>query len=263
MPLQRTEVLVLRRTQVRDSSLFLVCLSPDQGKITLTARAARRPGSGTAEALEYFTVSEVNYYQRENRHTDYIANAVAKERFRHIADDETRYGHACAALEFLNLFLPDAEANRGAYYLLKRYLRLLDKSGDENLIRELLHFWLLLCILTGYAPQLEACSGCGANIEENRPVFSPELGGLVCKNCVKPDQLTQQVDRGTIMVVDSLADTDIDARRKVELSGRQSRQLRDLLVAITEYHVGRRAQLKSFDFLRKLDLFRLDGGTSG
>lgn len=263
MPLQKTQVIVLRRTQVRDSSLFLICLTPDLGKITLAARAARRPGSATAEALQYFTVAAIDFYQREKKGTDYISKAEAKEHFSNITGDEKRYGHAFAGLEFVNLFLPEDEQNREVYYLLKRFLRLLNNTGTTQLTRELLHFWLLLCILAGYAPQTERCAVCGGEVKGERLMFSPELGGVVCANCVSTDQLLQKVDLGTLKVVGTLSETDIDAKKKIELSRSQMTQLHDLLVAITEYHVGRRAQLKSFDFLRKLDLFRPDGGKSG
>lgn len=263
MPLKKTEVIVLRRTQVRDSSLFLVCLSPELGKITLTARAARKPGSPTAEALEYFTIAEVHFYQRERQGTEYISKAESKERFERIAADERTLGYAFAGLEFVNLFLPEHESNAPVYFLLTRFLRELNGPAALNLPRELLHFWLLLCILAGYAPQLDGCANCGGEVNGVTLLLSPELGGLVCANCIAPDQLVQKISRGTIRVVQSLAEADIDAKKKVDLSKAQIKQVKDLLVAITEYHVGRRAQLKSFDFLRKLDLFKPDGGSSG
>jgi DNA repair protein RecO (recombination protein O) len=263
MPLRKTEAIVLRRVQVRDSSLFLVCLTPDLGKVTLAARAARRPGSATAEALQYFAVAAIDFYQREKRGTDYVSRAEAKEHFSYISSEEKRYGHAFAGLEFVNLFLPEDEQNRDVYYLLKRYLRLLNEPRTTQLTRELLHFWLLLCILAGYAPQTGSCAVCGGEVNGERLMFSPELGGVVCANCIHADQLLQKVDLGTLKVVGTLSETDIDAKNKIELSRSQMRQLHDLLVAITEYHVGRRAELKSFDFLRKLDLFRPDGGKSG
>lgn len=263
MPLLKTEAIVLRRTQIRDSSLFLTCISPEHGKLTLTARAARRPGSPTAEALQYFTVSELHFYQREKRTADYISKAEVKESFQQIGSEEHRFGYAFAGLEFVNLFLPEGEQNKRVYYLLKRYLRLLDAGPDDNLPRELLHFWLLLCILAGYAPQLDGCCGCGGEVRGESLMLSPELGGLVCANCITSDQLVQRVAPGTIKVMQTLSQTDVDAKKKIALSVDQTRQIHDLLVAITEYHVGRRAQLRSFDFLRKLDLFSFDGGTSG
>jgi hypothetical protein len=73
----------------------------------------------------------------------------------------------------------------------------------------------------------------------------------------------QSVDRGTIKAAVSLAATDIDDKRRVSLTNLQVGQLRQLLAAVTEYHVGRRAQLKSLDFLRKLNLMSFDGGKRG
>jgi hypothetical protein len=36
-----------------------------------------------------------------------------------------------------------------------------------------------------------------------------------------------------------------------------------MLTALTEYHIGKRVDLKSFDFLRKLDIMNQDGGIRG
>ncbi len=263
MPLQKTESLILRRIPVRDSSDILTCLTRDWGKISLVARATRRPGSVTAEALQYFTVAEIHFYQREKKTIDYISKAETLESFADIITDETTYGYAGAALELVNLFLPEEEANRKVYYLLKKYLRLLNTGRSDNLARELLHFWLRLCILSGYAPQLDCCTGCGRELPARELMISPERGGLVCAACVAPEQLTLRVQRGAIEVLKRLAVTDIDAGSKMAVSGPQAQQIKDLLAALTEYHVGRRADLKSFDFLRKLDLVTRDGGESG
>ena len=43
----------------------------------------------------------------------------------------------------------------------KRYLRLLNDSTQKNFRREILHFWYLLCIFSGYVPELEMCTECG------------------------------------------------------------------------------------------------------
>jgi DNA repair protein RecO (recombination protein O) len=262
MPLQRSELIVLRRTQLRDSSLVLTCITPTYGKISLVARGALRPGSALAEALQYFTVADVQFYHREKRSVDYISKAEATETFGGIPEDSQRYGFAAAGLEFVNLFLPEDEENREVYFLLKKYLRLVGRSDPRQLERELLHFWLLLTIFAGYAPQLDRCA-CGNQLRADSVKVSPELGGLVCDDCAGQAGKVIRLDMGTLMVLRRLSETDIDAKGKIDLSQRQIAAGRSLLTALTEYHVGRQADLKSFTFLRKLKLIETDGGSSG
>jgi DNA repair protein RecO (recombination protein O) len=262
MALNKTELLVLKRTKIQESSLFLICLTRDFGKLPLVARSAVRPGSASAEALQYFAVADVVYYQHEKESADYISKADLVESFDDIAKSEQKFGYGSAALEFANLFLPEDEVNSQIYFTLKKFLRLLNTSEEKSFRRELLHFWYLLCIFSGYAPELGSCVECGDELVGDRLMFDPQRGGLVCKRCVG-DRLTIMLDRGTVKVLERLAGTDISDNRKVTLTQAQTEQIRQMLVALTEYHLGKRVDLKSFDFLRKLDIMKQDGGIRG
>ncbi len=262
MALSKTELIVLKRVRVQDSSLFLICMSRDFGKLKLVARGATKPGSMLAEALQYFTVADVVFYQREKESADYISKAEVSESFERIGLDEEKFGFASAALELVNSFVPEDEENRQLYFSLKKYLRLLDTSEPGNFERELLHFWYLLFIFSGYAPELERCVESGAEIEGDRLHFDPARGGIVAKSFIR-DAHTLPLDRGTARVLKQLAGVSISDTRKVSLTSTQAEQIKSLLTAMTEYHIGRRADLKSLDFLRKLNLLKPDGGTSG
>ncbi len=257
MPINKTELIVLKRTRVQDSSLFLVCMSKERGKLPLVAKAATRPGSAMAEALQYFNVSDVVFYENEKDTADYVSKAETKEHFGNLVKDELKYGYASAAMEFVNLFLPEKEANLHVYLLLKRYLRLLNDSQQKNFRREILHFWYVLCIFSGYAPELEMCTECGKMISAEKLMFSSQSGGVVCPKCVG-NQLVVTLDISTVRALKLLAGTNISDSRKMVMSQAQIEQVRDLLVAQTEFHVGKRVDLKSFDFLRKLRFFERD-----
>jgi DNA repair protein RecO (recombination protein O) len=262
MSLSKTELIVLKRVHVQDSSLFLICLTREFGKLKLVARGATKPGSMLAEALQYFMVADVVFYQREKESADYISKAEVSESFDQITMDEQKFGFASAALELVNIFVPEDEENRQLYFSLKKYLRLLDSSKPGNFERELLHFWYLLFIFSGYAPELERCIESGAEIEGDLLNFDPTRGGVVAQTFIG-DATTIQLDRGTARVLRQLAGVSISDSRKVSLTAKQADQIKSILTAMTEYHIGRRADLKSLDFLRKLNLLKLDGGTSG
>ncbi len=262
MALKKTELLVLKRTRILESSLFLICLSRDYGKLPLVAKSAVRPGSSSAESLQYFAVADVVFYQSEKEAADYISKADLVETFDNIAQNEQKFGYASAALEFTNLFLPEHEVNSQVYFNLKKFLRSLNQSEEKDFRREILHFWYLLCIFCGYAPQLGQCVECGGKLAGDRLMLDPQRGGLVCAKCIG-DRLLIGLDRGTVKVLERLAGTDISDNRKVSLTRAQQEQIRQMLTALTEYHIGKRVDLKSFDFLRKLDIMNQDGGIRG
>lgn len=262
MSISKTEIIILKRVRVRDTSLFLICMSRDFGKLILVARGATKPGSMLAEALQYFTVADIVFYQRQKESADYISRAEVSESFDQIGMDEQKYGYAAAALELVNIFVPEDEENRQLYFSLKKYLRLLDTSQPRNFERELLHFWYLLFIFSGYAPELEHCVESGAVLETDRLNFDPARGGVISPELLD-DAKTIVLDRGTTRVLKKLAGISISDTRKVSLTPTQVDQIKSVLTAMTEYHIGRRADLKSLEFLRKLNLLKLDGGRSG
>ena len=253
MPIKKTQLIILKRSRIQESSLYLICMTRDFGKMVMAAKGAVRTGSALAEALQYFVVADVVFYHYEKKAIDYISKAEIAEHFDQIAGDEKKFGFASAALEFVNLFLPEQEANQQIYFTLKKTLRVIDKSTDKDFHRELLHFWYLLCIFSGYAPELGQCGKCGAPIKDDALMFDPERGAAVCRKCVG-DRLTIRLDAGTVKVLDRLARTDISDHRKITVTAAQLDQIRSMLGALTEYHLGKRVDLKSFAFLRKLDL---------
>src|SRR5215217_5871437 len=75
-------------------------------------------------------------------------------------------------------------ADRRVFNLLYKGLDALENS-NSNLQPIEAAFGLKLSILAGYAPQLDTCSGCGANPDEpsETPYFAPDLGGILCSGC--------------------------------------------------------------------------------
>jgi DNA repair protein RecO (recombination protein O) len=80
-----TNGLVLRETIYKESSKILTVLTEQEGKITVSARGARRRGSKTAAATQYLSFSEMTLVQSHGRWT--LPEAQSIELFSGLRDD--------------------------------------------------------------------------------------------------------------------------------------------------------------------------------
>ena len=62
-----TTALVLREVEYKDSDKLLTVLTPEQGKLTLSARGVRKKKDATAAACQVLTWAEFTLSQRQGR----------------------------------------------------------------------------------------------------------------------------------------------------------------------------------------------------
>ena len=87
--------------------------------------------------------------------------------------------------------------------------RLKDATRDTKPIEAALG--LKLSVLAGYAPQLDACLGCGTDLDEaeNPLHFAPEHGGVLCAGCRSQTGDAFPLAPGTLESVRTLIETPV------------------------------------------------------
>lgn len=58
-----TQAIVLKRSNYREADRILRVITPDRGKISLIAKAVRKPKSKLAGGIELFSVNEISYIE--------------------------------------------------------------------------------------------------------------------------------------------------------------------------------------------------------
>jgi DNA repair protein RecO (recombination protein O) len=177
MPLKQSEAVVLRSYPLRESDLLVSFFTRSEGKLRGVARAAQRSRKRFGGALEPLTTVRVYWEDRERQELARIDSCdVLASPLTDRVDYPRAVGLAHIA-EVLDELMPDREANDAIFRLTASVLTVL-KPGA--VWAPLTYFDLWVVRLTGFLPELAACSVCGEVLDGGRAFFHPLAEGLMC-----------------------------------------------------------------------------------
>ena len=178
-----TTGLVLREVKYKESSRILTVLTPGEGKLTVTARGARRRGSKVAAATEFLAFSEMTLLETHGRWM--LTEARSLELFEGLRDGVELLALGAYFAEMLELLcaenLPAPEA---LALCLNSLFALSEKQKEPALVKPA--FELRLMEIAGYAPALERCCICGRT-DVREPALHLSAGGICCAACAQPE----------------------------------------------------------------------------
>ncbi len=179
-----TTGLVLRETPYKESSRILTVLTASEGKITVSARGAKRRGSKLAASTQFLSFSELTLFTEKERHV--LTEARSVELFLGLRESLEALALASWFAELMDN-LADADAPNPE--LLSLGLNALYALSEGRKPRELVKaaVELRVAALAGYAPNLAACAVCGR--EPVEPVLSLPGGVVRCRACASPEAL--------------------------------------------------------------------------
>lgn len=173
-----TTGLVLRETPYKESSRILTVLTASEGKITVSARGAKRRGSKLAASTQFLSFSELTLFTEKDRYV--LTEARSVELFLGLRESLESLALASWFAELMDN-LADADAPNPE--LLSLGLNALYALSEGKKPRELVKaaFEFRVAALAGYAPDLAVCAVCGR--EPVEPALSLLGGVLRCREC--------------------------------------------------------------------------------
>jgi DNA repair protein RecO (recombination protein O) len=178
----KSKGIVLRSIRYGEADRILDLYTRDAGLISAIAKGIRRTKSRFGARLE--PLSCVDFVAYHGRTLDTVTQAETLRSFHGIREDLARFETAAGMVGSVRALSGGDEADRRVFNLLYNALDTLEgcDSGFGSIEAAL---GLKLSALAGYAPQLDACLGCGTDLEEAaEPLhFAPEHGGVLCAEC--------------------------------------------------------------------------------
>lgn len=174
-----TKALVLRAVDYKESDKILTLLTQDMGKLTASARGARRKGSALAAGCQLLCWSEMVLFEYRGRWT--VKESETLRQFRGVRDDLDKLALACYFAEMAEVLSVEGMPSPGLLSLTLNSLHALeclDRPPEQ--IKAV--FELKAMCLAGYEPLIEGCALCG---EENpeQAWFHLREGVLCCARC--------------------------------------------------------------------------------
>ena len=190
-----TKALVLRAVDYKESDKILTLLTQDLGKLTASARGARRKGSALAAGCQLLCWSEMVLFEYRGRWT--VKESETLRQFRGVRDDLDKLALACYFSEVTELLAVEGIPSPELLSLLLNSLHALEQlPRPPALIKAAFEGKALS--LAGYEPLLDGCAVCGA-AEPEDPRFHLREGVLHCAAC------RAQVGDGISMPLDAPA----------------------------------------------------------
>ncbi len=274
----KTEAVVLKSMNYRDSSKIVTFYTRRFGKVKCIAKGARQLKSKFGAGLEPITNVSLVMYKKEHRDLQLVSQCDAIKTYKSIHSELERMAVALAVLELVNHLVHDEEGNDALYDLLVGTLDEIERAR-KNFLNLFFAFEIRCASLFGFSPDLEKCALCGRSLDDicvdGSAVFQLSRGSVVCARCggqaaaVKTtsllpgksvrhgvagrnaDEGNVRVSVGTLKVLHRLLTARLDSVSTVELTMRAGNEIDGTLRLYLRQHFEDLKPIKSLDILRR------------
>jgi DNA repair protein RecO (recombination protein O) len=241
MGIVRTEGLVLRYADYKEADRVVVLLTPEMGKLTVSARGARKPKSRLLAGSQLFCHADYQLFRFTETYT--MAQVDLKDSFFNIRNDINKFAYATYMMNLTEEAVSPDERARKLYHLVLKALTFFAYS--EINAQDIVHaFEIKLIDILGYRPVLENCSICGGSFNNYKTSFSIIDGGLVCENCRSNSHKKQMIHMSTIKTLNHMLQMDMQRLNILKVSERVRSELEEILPAYLEYVFDKRMKAR-------------------
>jgi DNA repair protein RecO (recombination protein O) len=190
----KTEGLVIKEINTGEADKIITIFTKKKGKITASAKGARRPKSNISAGSQLLSYNEYVLFSGKQMYV--VNSSEVIEPFYGIRNDIVKLTYAS---HLLSLVLDTVQENQPSPKILSLLLNCLHflsaSDKDPALIARI--FEMRLMALSGFAPFFKGCAVCGKTDAENYD-FSFTLCGLVCRSdtCRQSDPAAVKLSSG-------------------------------------------------------------------
>ena len=162
MAINKSDALVIKTFDFRETSLVAVFFSRDFGKMSGLFKGIRSDPKKFASSVEPFSFNEIIFYKKKNTTLDLISQCDLKDDFTLIRKDMNRVGIASAIMDLLDAVMPLNEVNTDVFDLAIDSLKLMCNYNYPDKVLTL--FKIKLLELSGFKPHFDSCISCSNKI---------------------------------------------------------------------------------------------------
>ncbi|MBU1870470.1 MAG: DNA repair protein RecO [Candidatus Omnitrophica bacterium] len=250
MSIDKTEALVLRKRDFRETSLIVDFFTRDFGKVSGLLKGIRTEPKKFASSLEPFSYNEIIFYRKRNTSLHLVSQADARNNFDRARQNIVKITIGSFMMELLSAVMPQEEKNEEVFALSLACLNELESTYYPDKIGTI--FKIKMLSLSGFKPHFDSCVIC-ANRILGEAKFSLSLGGLLCSRCFHKDQTARTIFRGTIATILHIEKNDLKTNLSLGMNPQIKRELESILNAFLNFHLER--ELKSQKVMDRLEDF--------
>ncbi|HPP30538.1 MAG TPA: DNA repair protein RecO [bacterium] len=200
----KTEAIVLKKHNFRETSVILSLYTEETGKIKGVLKGVRTENSRVPPLT--FTPGaciSASIYIKRSSELNLISSPSLLQYYEMPCKENLIVWHLI--LNLVDLFTPEKETDKAIFYLLKDTGKILADCQNPRII--FIAFKLKLIKILGYGIELSRCVVCRK--KSSSYLFSGKLGGLICNDCKRTDIQKINISKKIINIMLQMEKMDI------------------------------------------------------
>lgn len=253
MSIHTTDAIILRKQDIRETSLLVVFYTRDFGKVRGLIKGVRGPRGQLGSQVHIFTLNKIVFYDTSKSDIHKISQCDLLDFFETIREDILKTSYAYYFVELVDILTGEKDRNEDIFDLLLKGLNLLKSEASPRRISRILEIRLLM--ISGLMPRLDKCALCGRaivlrKISFDKTRFSYKSGGLICEGCLEKDSDSHRILAGTAHFIDHVERAPFEKLARLKVSRDVGKELEEIMRRILGYQLETR--IKSLEFLDKI-----------
>lgn len=243
----RTEGIIIKRKDFRETDLTVTLFSRDFGKIVGIAFGARRSNRRFTNCLSLFALSTIFFSQRPNENLVRLDSCELQKGRTHITENLNTLAHASYLAELTGYLTADRDKNPGIFELLESCLELLDENVPPEGVSRI--FEIRFLTFLGYQLDLHLCPGCMRSLNEvGTSYFQIAEGRFRCESCALDRSLP--LSEGTLKTLTFAQNEPLKSVGRLRIPRGTEQEARRILESFLVHLMQKRP--KSLDFITQL-----------
>ncbi len=250
MPIHKTEAIVIKKHDFRETSIIANFYTRDFGKISGILKGIRSEPNKFSSALETFSYNDIIFYKKRDSGLHLVSQCELKDNFFSLRNNVTKMGIASVTMELLDSIMPPEDKNEEVFDLALSSLKELGLTVNPEKILTI--FKIKMLSLSGFKPHFDSCSCCNCRII-GESKFSLSLGGLLCSGCYRKDPRARTIFRGTVATILHIQKNDFKTNLNLGLNPQIKKELDLILNTFLSFHLEK--ELRTEKVLGRINNF--------
>ena len=235
MSIHKTEAIVLRRMDFRETSLIVDFYTRSFGKLSGILKGIRLKPDKFASTVEICSYNEIILYKKASSALHLVSACDLKDKFFGIRGNLEKAGIASFMMELVSALMQPEDRNEEIFNLALSSLKEIEAAANPQKIATI--FKIKMLSLSGFKPHFDSCVSCSDKIL-GQSKFSLSLGGLLCPKCYFKDMSARAIFRGTIASILHIEKNDFRTGLNLGLNPQIKRELDAILNAFLNLSEG-------------------------
>lgn len=253
MSIHTTDAIILKKQDIRETSLMVVFYTRDFGKLRGLIKGVRGPKGPLGYQVQVFTLNKIVFYDTKRSGVHTVSQCDLIDFFEPIRKDILKTSYAFYFIELADLFTAERDKNEKIFELLLKSLEFLKKEASPRRISRI--FEIKLLMFSGIMPRLESCVLCGREIDFRKSLFekmrlSYKLGGMTCEDCSGESGACRKILPGTAHFIEHVERAPYEKLERIKVSKDIGEELEDIMRGLISYQLD--TKIRSLEFLDKI-----------